>query len=482
MFVKIRRHNSNLYISTALNNVSLQLSEDSKSGFDNRWRLDNNEIVSVSRPEMSIGVHSNGMLILERKGQSNNKWHYTGASNKQIRNTSNGRCIDNNIGKNRDLFVTPCANRDSYKWFFEYTVPPIETSGYPLGRILNSAIVQFIFKERQLPIQIVNGNNMAFAISPFMDSIGSCNFSLQQIVPTDPIFIIKAANGNYLYMSGGRLNQGPIKLDDISFRFRIIPNGNNLYLLQGLKPGEGFIRTIMDQWGSDNGIYRSDNNNDQWAQIYINVVKQTDYAIYAKQGLANPKWCCGVEFGDDPVATQACADIGYTPASSKCDTWMAGFCKKNLDDPVCACINSILPQPQCLDLKCSNNPRSYKNATMLGDCKTTYVDCKQVYEIGKAGGDVNIDRNTLNQMCGNTIINDQNAGQTTGGSNTQDSTGSNTGNPSFPASWEKETGLSMNMWILIIIGLIILLVLAGVGIAMLVMNKNSLQSISNRSS
>jgi hypothetical protein len=448
MFVRIRRQNTNQYISVNSNRL-ITLAEDNKSGHDNRWRLTSNRIQSVKYPGLYLSAppHLRGKLALEGGGADT--WHYPGAQWKQIkRNSTNHQCIDGNVQSGGELFLWNCGNVINHQWFFEYTVPPIETHNLSLGRILNRAVVQFIFKERQLFVQTVSGNEFLVANSVFPDT--SSEFLLEQEGDkNDSIFFIRIHGGNYVYMTGGRVRYGTLDTEDPAFRFKIVPNGNNLYTLQGLKPGEGFVRTANNMWSGDNGLYRTDNNRDPWAQLYINVISQTQYADFVHRGTENPKWCCGVEYGDDAAATQACTDIGYIPSQSKCDNWMTNYCQKNPTDPACACLISQIPLPQCLDLKCANNPRSYRNVKMLAECKNlSYTDCSQAFNVGSAN-DVSFDRNNFNQMCGNVFTDGQMKPNLT------------------------ETGLSTSQWIIIIIGLLILVVLIGLGIGAMSSNNQN---------
>ena len=457
MFVKIRRQNSNLYISVNASRMVV-LAEDNRAGHDNRWRLTVNRIESIRHPGLFISAPSvfGGKLALE--GAAGDTWHYSGAQWKQIKRNSDNRCIDGNTQSGNELFLWNCANVTNHQWFFEYTVPPIETRGLSLGRILNKALVQFIFKERQLFAQTMSGHDYLNASTVFPDT--SSEFLLEQVGDkNESIFFIRAHGGNYVYMSGGRVRFGQLNIDDFSFRFRIISNGNNLYVLQGLKSGEGYVRTVTNMWNGDSGLYRTNNKNDIWAQIYINVISRTNYADYVQRGTENPKWCCGVEFGDNAVANQACTDIGYVPSHDKCDTWMADFCKKHPDDPSCSCLLITIPLPQCLDLKCANNPRAYRNKRMLGECKNlSYTDCSQVIKVGSAN-DVNFDRTNFNQMCGNTNIDG-------GGKSLPDNKNNN--EPII----EKINELSIIQWIIIAIGVLILVTLIGLGVSVVIGGKD----------
>lgn len=461
MFVKIRRQNTNLYLSVDPG-TTITLQEDNKSGFDNRWRLTSDKIVSVWRPGFAISTfpHLKGKLALGLLNSADG-WYYGGPQFKQLKMKTTNQCIDGNVKAGGEVFMWNCANRVNHQWFFEYTVPPIETHGLPLGRILNDSTVQFIFKERQMFASIIGGNDALVANSVFPDATiaHSTEFKLRQVVtadnPNDSVFLIRAHDGNYLYMSGGVVKSGQLIMNDTSFYFRIVPNGNNLYILQGLRSGEGYARTINNLWSGDNTISRTTDKNDPWAQMYVNVLVQTSYAKFVQQGNANPKWCCGIEYGDDPVATQACTDIGYVPSHAKCDDWMQAYCDKNPKDPACPCLKTDILMPQCFNLRCANNPRAYKNSEMIGGCENMqYVDCRQEIKVGSAES-VDFDRVTFNQVCGN-------------------KTGGET-EPTIPEDWD-QSGFSTLQWILIVVGFLILITLISFGIS-IVAGGNEGQSV-----
>jgi len=162
------------------------------------------------------------------------------------------------------------------------------------------------------------------------------------------------------------------------------------------------MSTVGNLWSGDNSIFITNDANSVWAEIYINPLNLTNYVTMAQQAIANPKWCCGVEYGDNEIATQACEDAGYIPASNTCDTWMRDFCKKHPTDPLCACINSPVPMPQCLDIKCSSS-RAYRTQQNLGECKNLTYCSQIIADIDKLepGAKANINNNNLTMMCGN---------------------------------------------------------------------------------
>lgn len=467
MFVRIRRQNTNpaMYLTLKwrgnLQEIQIVLlsnsgSRDGSFSYDNRWRLIGNKIIPVAFPDRVLTiVYATGKLTLSHISNSiYTDWEFPGAPWRQIKRSpgNTDSCIDGNVKDGSEVFMHACANRVNHQWFYEFSVPDIPTQGYSLGRILNQAVVRFVFRERQLIARTVGGTDRLHANTPFVDAASPADqFLLQQVGPKDRAeFLIKSSNGHYLNASGDRILSSQLRIDDSSFRFRIVPATGGTYNLQSLRPSGGYLCTANDMWSGDNLVYITPDLRGVWSQILIDVISQTDYAALAKRGADNPKWCCGVEFGDDPTATQACEDLGYVPAEGNCDNWMAKFCNKHPDDPACACLKSDIPIPQCLDARCSNNPRAYKNRSMLGECKNlTYTDCRQIgLAIGQTGADtkINIDNNTYTQMCGNVLAPDQPLPVPGGGGQKNTS---------------ESEGLSSAQWIFIIIGILILMIVVG---------------------
>lgn len=423
MFVRIRRQNTNppMYLTLKwrgnLQEVQIVLQSspvDASYSYDNRWRLIGNKIKPVAFPDRVLTIiFATGKLTLSHESNSvYTDWEFPGAPWRQIKRSpaNTNSCIDGNTKNGGEVFMWACANAVNHQWFFEFNTPAIETQGFSLGRILNHSVVRFVFKERQLIARTISGNDRLHANSPFIDTASPADqFMLEQVgAIDDAVFFIKTANGHYLNASGDKIVSSQLRVDDFAFRFRLVPGSNGQYTIQCLRSSGGYLCTANNMWSGDNLVYITPDLRGVWSQVLIDVVRQTDYARLAKYGKENPKWCCGVEFGDDSVATQACEDLGYVPAAGNCDNWMADYCNKHPKDEVCACLKSEIPNPQCLDFSCSNNQRAYKNKGMLTrECKNmTYTDCSQAFNIGSAN-DVNFDRNQFSQVCGNNFKPDQ---------------------------------------------------------------------------
>jgi len=96
---------------------------------------------------------------------------------------------------------------------------------------------------------------------------------------------------------------------------------------------------------------------------------------------------------------------GYNQGSNQCDNIMLNYCKNsaNKGKDICSCISSPLPQPQCIDAKCSNQGGYHTQNMRNRECNLTYYDCQQALNTEKSEG-ILVDSVNFQQYCGSKPI------------------------------------------------------------------------------
>lgn len=182
---------------------------------------------------------------------------------------------------------------------------------------------------------------------------------------------------------------------------------------------------ICTDWGA----------NDPAAHIALNIAKST--------------YCNNIiNYNNDDRCKSWCTQEGR----GMCDTSTLDYCyrNENFNDPICACINSAIQNPQCnmvlegedvSDSTCQNTGYWTSQMSAIirdGACPSVY-NCKQDFPI--AGVDNIVRRNNMIQICGGDA-----------------STGADVGNQNTDLTNAIISGVS-NIWLLFFIIIIILAVL-----------------------
>jgi hypothetical protein len=102
---------------------------------------------------------------------------------------------------------------------------------------------------------------------------------------------------------------------------------------------------------------------------------------------------------DENMSIEECqtyADmVNIHPGGEWADQAMFNYCQNHKEDPRCACFNSTLPLPACLDSDCATS--GYQTKSMKErECPGM---CAQIIQVNETGGNVDLDNNTFVQMC-----------------------------------------------------------------------------------
>ena len=100
------------------------------------------------------------------------------------------------------------------------------------------------------------------------------------------------------------------------------------------------------------------------------------------------KCCTGA-----PDRSPWCAAAGLSSSSKgTCDAPMAAYCLVKSTDKACACVNSPVQNPGCLDVRCASSPAAYRLAGQLeygaspvpqrAPCSDLNVTCEQASMLG----------------------------------------------------------------------------------------------------
>ncbi len=93
----------------------------------------------------------------------------------------------------------------------------------------------------------------------------------------------------------------------------------------------------------------------------------------------------------------------YKPGATVCNLFMDKYCKdpKTRNSQACNCINSTLPQPECTDIRCTSNPNAYQTSNMLANkpCKTQFLNCQQIVQLGDNVKNVDVNNVQFDQKC-----------------------------------------------------------------------------------
>lgn len=133
-----------------------------------------------------------------------------------------------------------------------------------------------------------------------------------------------------------------------------------------------------------------------------------------------------------------------------CDNIMQSFCTSNPEDPLCACLVSELPVPECTSVPCRNTNAFKLSSQLSNQCQGTFVTCTQVFELSEDARNNLVDRNTILQTCNVDPINP------TGASNPIQ------GTPSSSLGISAIVGISIGIVLAVVI-IIVLAVLASEG-------------------
>ena len=434
--------------------------------YDHRWIWKGQKLIPLAFPTMALsGIRAQrwnlGQQLTLEPIDDADGWEFEVASSRRIRNAIGDRYIDHNVKTGGKPFLYTGVNATNQQWMFDFSVPTINFTGYSFGRIMHNNVVQFIFQARQYLATVAVGSNDVQTIAPSGVENPGTKFVLENVGSNinDPIIRIKTNQGTYVYTDGTNIvHHGTFQDNSPQFLFRIIRTDENanIYRLQSMNTTGTFVKTVSDMWSNDMRL-AMDSSPSQWTNMFINVLVGNDYKSLYDTGKANPRWCCGVEYGDNPLAKLACSDLGWTPSTANCDGWMTKYCNDptHKDEDVCACLNSTIPWPQCLDANCTNKTNAYKSALAIRPCgNIEYTDCRQIAaDIQNMGKDakLNIHDNKFQQICGNKF------GPDAGGGGTKPDGGGNLPIPSFP-----DEGPNTAMYIIIFI---ILIVIAGLTLA-----------------
>lgn len=87
---------------------------------------------------------------------------------------------------------------------------------------------------------------------------------------------------------------------------------------------------------------------------------------------------------------------GPNNTNGACDQVMVNYCNLNPADPLCNCLTSTIPFPQCNDKRCANTD-AMKKSSMFTECNDITINCQQIVEIGIDTAN-NIVDNVLQQL------------------------------------------------------------------------------------
>lgn len=86
--------------------------------------------------------------------------------------------------------------------------------------------------------------------------------------------------------------------------------------------------------------------------------------------------CCK---GNANLGAALCGPFfGPTNFIGNCDSIMQSFCTTNPADPLCGCLKSDLPNPECIDVRCRNTNAMKLSNQLNNQCLGTFITCQQV--------------------------------------------------------------------------------------------------------
>jgi hypothetical protein len=393
--------------------------KDVVTGEDNRWYLVDDKIIPAAWSGSCLAVKNNNFyhgatlsLTPCSTGEITSRWVYNNTYRQLKIKDYQTACIDH--GNN--IYMWTCADVGNHQWFFEHVVPPISLGSYPFARIMHRTLSQIIFSERGYLMAIKDGVDKIIAESPFNRSDGYDKFTLEQYGDTDG-FNIRTSMDTYLYADGIEIKHGSLDTGVRGFYFQFIPDpaGSGGYIIKSLSPSGGFLSTAANMYGTDIRILVTPQSNSKYSIVKINKLTSNSYAKFRDAAEADPKWCCMSSWKssnkrDSPdyeMGFLACKDANLLAGGYACDKLMTEYCSdpKNKDSTICGCINSSLPFPQCVDIKCANKP-AYRTAEMMAECKNITVnDCRQIAaQVQNMGADAKLNINNANftMICGAT--------------------------------------------------------------------------------
>lgn len=93
---------------------------------------------------------------------------------------------------------------------------------------------------------------------------------------------------------------------------------------------------------------------------------------------------------------------GPSNTTGDCDSIMSQYCVNNPTDPLCGCLLSDLPVPECIDKRCAQTT-AFKTMNMVinrkSGCNANFQICNQYIGISGSAQDNIIDNNTISQQC-----------------------------------------------------------------------------------
>lgn len=185
----------------------------------------------------------------------------------------------------------------------------------------------------------------------------------------------------------------------------------------------------------------SDNNNATWIPCQWDGSGGWDYdgCCIAKWGESNKEACCNPSnpemdvqkcdpswcpFSPDCLKTQSTADFCLNNVDDKrcldackmfntsgtykdrptwCDAYVSKYCKrhqfeKDPDiDSFCSCTNTSILNPECISIKCTNNPEAWRSTDQWSkECGTI---CANIIEQSRNMGPEDVDHNSLQNNC-----------------------------------------------------------------------------------
>jgi hypothetical protein len=106
--------------------------------------------------------------------------------------------------------------------------------------------------------------------------------------------------------------------------------------------------------------------------------------------------CCQA---DPSVNSTICGDFWGKNPDHKCDNIMLTYCNLYPTDPLCNCINSTIPAPECADKTCKNTNAMQITNMLNNSCTGNYMFCQQYINLDPAAKNNVIQKNVIEQNC-----------------------------------------------------------------------------------
>jgi hypothetical protein len=139
--------------------------------------------------------------------------------------------------------------------------------------------------------------------------------------------------------------------------------------------------------------YNSGNQSDpNYIGEILNVSQITTQCSSSDQLL-----CCQ---GNTDLGSNLCGPYwGPSNTGGQCDAIMTSYCNTSPNDPLCACLKSDLPVPECTDKRCRLTDAMKLSDMLNNQCLGNYMTCLQYFELSSDAINNLIQNNTISQQC-----------------------------------------------------------------------------------